>query len=124
MDSTKNIKDPPWTRNHAKFMCCIGKLPKHYYTDYSNNIHALHQEYLVGKIELNSLQDGKQALMASITKMFFTPANHNNMSRKPSNSTSLSPLILKLAQPSRLSQHSSTFNILAYKKVPNTKQCR
>ena len=74
---------PHWTRNYPKFLWRISKLSKPEYTDYCNNLHALHQEYLRGKIELDDLQDGEQVLMASITKRFFTPATHNNRSRKP-----------------------------------------
>ena len=115
---------PPRTRNYPKFLWRIGKLSKPEYTDYCNNLHALHQEYLQGKIELDILQEGKQALMAPITKRFFTSATHNNRSRQPSNSTSFPPLILKLAQPSGHSQHRSTFSIRASNKAPYTKQHR
>ena len=91
---------PPWTGHYPKFLWRIGRLSKPEYTDYCNNLHALQKEYLRGKIELDDLQDGKQALMASITNRFFTSATHNNRSRKPLNSSSPPPIILELAQPS------------------------
>ena len=66
--STRRIEASHWTRNnYAKFLWHIGKLSKPDYTAYCNNLHALHQKYLQGKIEIDDLQDRKQALMASIT---------------------------------------------------------
>ena len=43
------------------------------YTDYSNKLHALHQEYLRGKIDLDGLQYDKAVLVASIIDKFLAP---------------------------------------------------
>ena len=115
---------PPWTGHYPKFLWRIGRLSKPEYTDYCNNLHALQKEYLRGKIELDDLQDGKQALMASITNRFFTSATHNDRSRKHLHSSSPPHIILELAQPSGPSRHRSAFKTGVYNKATNTKQHR
>ena len=69
---------PPWTRNYPKILWRIGRLLKPEYTEYCNNLHALHQKYLRGKIDLDDLQD---------TNRFFTAATNNNRPCKTLNST-------------------------------------
>jgi hypothetical protein len=112
---------PPQKRNYPKFLWRIGKLSKPEYTDYSNKLHALHQEYLRGKIDLDGLQYDKAVLMASIIDKFLDPATHNNRTKTPRTPTS-PPIILKLAQPPRQSQHCSASKHGAFNKANNKKR--
>ena len=114
---------PPRKRNYPRFLWRIGKLSKPEYTDYTNKLHALHQKYLRGTIDLDGLQYDKAVLMASIIDKFLAPATHNNRTQKPPTSTS-PPIILKLAQPSGQSRHCSVSTKGAFNKANNKKQRR
>ena len=107
---------PPQKRNYPRFLWRIGKLSKPEYTDYTNKLHALHQKYLRGTIDLEELQLDKAVLMGFIIDKVLAPATHNNRTQKPPTSTS-PPIILKLAQPSGQSRHCS-----ASKRAYSTKQ--
>ena len=114
---------PLRNRNYPRFLWRIGKLSKPEYTDYTNKLHALHQKYLRGTIDLEELQLDKAVLMGFIIDKVLAPATHNNRTQKPTTSTS--PLIiLKLAQPSGQSQHCSASTKGVFNKANNKKQRR
>ena len=71
--------------NFAKSLWRTGDISKPDYTTYCNNLHALHQEYLRGKIGPIKLQEGKHKLLEAIKKKRFSTSY--NPSKKSSNAT-------------------------------------
>ena len=73
------VNTSPLTRsNFAKSLWRAGDISKPDYTTYYNNLHALHQEYLQGKIGPVKLQEGKQGLLVAINKKWFSTSYSNN----------------------------------------------
>ena len=62
--TTQMVEISTLTRsNFAKSLWRAGDISKPDYTTYCNDLHALHQEYLQGKIGPVKLQEGKQKLL-------------------------------------------------------------
>jgi len=102
-----------------------GDISKPDYTTYCNDLHALHQEYLQGKIGPVQLQEKKQELLQTIKKKRFSNSyNHIKKSNNASTPAAHPTFILNLSKHSEHHHQGVARKMKTSHEAPNLQQHR
>ena len=124
--TTQLVKISTLTRsNFAKSLWRAGDISKPDYTTYCNDLHALHQEYLQGKIGPVKLQEGKQELLQAVKKKrFSTSYDHSKKSSNASTPAAHPTFILNLSKHSEHRHQGVARKMKSSHEAPNSQQRR